>query len=669
MTAGTEADDAATAANTNTGATDGESRLSPLNNDNIGTQDPVSKQFVLVENLLSSEGTIKTLADMLLDPRLKPPFTVGVYGDWGTGKSYFLESIKGTIDTRDVSGPKPLTVKFEAWQHQDDENILISMLQCAHEALPKKVRDSKEFKHRFQVVMMTIINSLPEVTLGFDKVLSLKMEPGKIAEKFKELNATYKRKKFLEKQGQVKLQESFHEAIDKLAEYDDSGNLISSDKTKRRVVFFIDDLDRCLPEKVVNILEKIKLFLWHPNCVFVIGIDQTQVKTAVRAHKNYNNDDTAQRYLEKIINFPFRMPPVNDESYKRFINDKLEAYPDKDKVVKIFTTASDERQASLRLIMQLCNGFILNDYLVSAAMTPTGQTYKPQIMAVFTALQVMYEDVFSKLCGGLDGRKSRLQALFKADTEESGPDLVTILGSDRISKIEKLRIAACNVDIGNDDLSCYVEFLMSHSDMSQYKSYYQERVEWFEKGPAAQDEESLETIVSGIKSGDIQKGQSVTIDGYRWRLLAVEGDKSKALLITEDIIGYAPLDNPENWDTYKYSWTRCALNRELNSESCLKKHLPLLSKSGRLSVSMAEDGRLGKIFLLSAEEAKRYFSSDADRISSRLGGKADRWWWLRSPGYNARYAASVNYDGSVDAYGNYVDIGDNGVRPALWLNL
>ncbi|MCL1952557.1 MAG: DUF6273 domain-containing protein [Oscillospiraceae bacterium] len=81
-----------------------------------------------------------------------------------------------------------------------------------------------------------------------------------------------------------------------------------------------------------------------------------------------------------------------------------------------------------------------------------------------------------------------------------------------------------------------------------------------------------------------------------------------------------------------------------------------------------------KIFLLSAQEASNsvYFANDADRVAVRTafsgGSTGGYYWWLRSPGYTAKYAALVFSDGRVSLLGDNVN-GELGVRPAMWVNL
>ena len=55
-----------------------------------------------------------------------------------------------------------------------------------------------------------------------------------------------------------------------------------------RLVVFIDDLDRCIPEKAIDILETIKLFLNVPQTVFLIGTDKKVIENGILQNTETN---------------------------------------------------------------------------------------------------------------------------------------------------------------------------------------------------------------------------------------------------------------------------------------------------------------------------------------------------------------------------------------------
>jgi hypothetical protein len=98
----------------------------------------------------------------------------------------------------------------------------------------------------------------------------------------------------------------------------------------KTLVVLIDDLDRCSPERIIENLEAIKLFLNVPQTAFVIGADRRVIRQAVAwryrealsAGEAGGEDGHADRlvddYLEKLIQIPYRLPrlsPSEIESY------------------------------------------------------------------------------------------------------------------------------------------------------------------------------------------------------------------------------------------------------------------------------------------------------------------------------------------------------------------
>jgi hypothetical protein len=102
------------------------------------------------------------------------------------------------------------------------------------------------------------------------------------------------------------------------------------------LVIIIDDLDRCLPEKSVAILEALKQFLDVPGCVFLVALDNELVERSVEVkYKDVGKDSGNQpndtvstlgaSYIEKIIQLPLSIPQLSYERVIRFVN---ELYPD-----------------------------------------------------------------------------------------------------------------------------------------------------------------------------------------------------------------------------------------------------------------------------------------------------------------------------------------------------
>jgi len=84
-----------------------------------------------------------------------------------------------------------------------------------------------------------------------------------------------------------------------------------------KLVIFIDDLDRCLPENAITVLESLKLFIGHAQCIFVLGMDHYIVEEGINVRYEKKIKLTGRDYLDKIIQIPFYLPPVSYEKLKR----------------------------------------------------------------------------------------------------------------------------------------------------------------------------------------------------------------------------------------------------------------------------------------------------------------------------------------------------------------
>jgi hypothetical protein len=90
-----------------------------------------------------------------------------------------------------------------------------------------------------------------------------------------------------------------------------------------KLIVVIDDLDRCLPETILETLEAIKLFLFVPRTAFILGADERLVKYAVRRRFPELPGqlvEVGSDYLEKLIQYPIYVPPLGRGEMETYIN-------------------------------------------------------------------------------------------------------------------------------------------------------------------------------------------------------------------------------------------------------------------------------------------------------------------------------------------------------------
>jgi hypothetical protein len=100
----------------------------------------------------------------------------------------------------------------------------------------------------------------------------------------------------------------------------------------RPMVLFIDDLDRCFPDRVSSVVEAMNLFLgggFLSDCVFVIGMDVEMVAAALKKSysqlidtgQNYSSStDIGSLFLEKFVQLPFAIPPLEEADMANYVN-------------------------------------------------------------------------------------------------------------------------------------------------------------------------------------------------------------------------------------------------------------------------------------------------------------------------------------------------------------
>ena len=168
--------------------------------------------------------------------------------------------------------------------------------------------------------------------------------------------------------------------------------------------------------------------------------------------------------------------------------------------------------------------------------------------------------------------------------------------------------------------------------------------------------------------------------------LVLQKENNKILVISDKALDYQRYN-----ETYEnITWEQCSLREWLNDSflyTAFSKEERALIQSTTVSADKNPqystdpgNATTDKVFLLSINEAEKYFSGEQARkctttayviaiAQSEYDNKYVSWWWLRSPGDKQKNAACVDYAGSID-YSSLSVSGNVGcVRPALWISI
>ncbi len=275
-------------------------------------------------DLLNNEAIATTIVKLLRE-RPDHPVTIGVHGDWGAGKSSVLEMIEASLEgTKDV-----LCIKFNGWRFQGFEDAKIALIEGIvtelinkRPALAKAVAAVKDIYKRIDWLKVAKAGGgLALAAHGIllpshvDAIIGALTQAAKDPERIGE--AIEGAKSFL------KPAEARHIPED-ISEFRKAFDVLLTEAGITQLVVLVDDLDRCLPDIAIETLEAIRLFVFTSRTAFVVAADETMIEYAVRKHFPDLPDSAgpqtyARNYLEKLIQVPFRIPPLGEMETRIYV--------------------------------------------------------------------------------------------------------------------------------------------------------------------------------------------------------------------------------------------------------------------------------------------------------------------------------------------------------------
>jgi hypothetical protein len=272
-------------------------------------------------DLLSFDAVAATVADALLD-RALDPVALGLSGAWGSGKTTVLGLVEEELGERVDEGQKILVIKTEPWRYDPMTGAKETLIGEVLAALSEEIEESettvegvKEKAKRIAVRLAKRIDWAKAIKLTAKTSLAFQIPS------VNDIVDLVKPAEGEDADNQVRGLEAFRTEFQELMESEALGHV-------QAVAVLVDDLDRCLPETVIETLEAIRLFLAVPKMSFVIAADEDRVADAIRtrfkdtgvaAESAQEDEEPAKLYLHKIVQTTIPLPALSRFDTQAFL--------------------------------------------------------------------------------------------------------------------------------------------------------------------------------------------------------------------------------------------------------------------------------------------------------------------------------------------------------------
>ncbi|MFY8331972.1 KAP family P-loop NTPase fold protein [Vagococcus carniphilus] len=222
------------------------------------------------------------------------PMTISVSGEWGIGKTSFVNLLKSNVqENKEVK-----FIDFNVWkisQFESNNSLKYSLFKSLIGKIVMELEmDEKNATKLYKRFIKSFNLYNQEITLGKEDVAAIKISK------------------------EAKSQETEFDSLDIVSEMECLMKELEKEleKSNKRIIIFIDDLDRIEPQVSVEILEFLKLFLSFKNCVYLLAVDEDVISQGLKLkyEKLPNKFKDSRNYFEKIIQLPFYLPNALSDS-------------------------------------------------------------------------------------------------------------------------------------------------------------------------------------------------------------------------------------------------------------------------------------------------------------------------------------------------------------------
>lgn len=255
-------------------------KLDILNRDEF-----VDRLVILTENISSNKAST----------------SFAINGVWGSGKSFVLDMYEerlNQIQFEETAADKYYVIRYNCWKYDYYEEPLVAIVAAMIDIINQKTKLWNDEKKKARILgvlkaigttLLSMANSSIKDKTGVDIQSACKTIKNNVEAEEEKIEQSHDYDVYF----------SFNQALQRLKE------LILELCQEQTVVIVVDELDRCLPEYSIKVLERLHhLTESVDNVITIISMDRSQLQKSVQQIFGFDNPE---KYLEKFINFEIKL--------------------------------------------------------------------------------------------------------------------------------------------------------------------------------------------------------------------------------------------------------------------------------------------------------------------------------------------------------------------------
>ena len=333
-----------------------------------------------------------------------PKFSIGVFGDWGAGKTTLINSVDKALQ----SDADVIKIRLETSRYKREIFPLVSLLKGIAYTLPAG-KGFENLKQNLEISAINFLKRTPDILTSI--ISKYASEEDEISN---EMLNTFKK----ELNSKIQL---IAELDRDTVYFDGFGEIKKEIKNLRidnpafRIVIFVDDLDKCSPRKAFEILEMIRVFQDIEGFIYVIGISYDMISKLSKVGNSESSFDE-ERYFKKLIHVPITLPKwsnqdivklVKDLIKKGMIHDKFKDVVDKN--IELISVAIDNNPREIKRF--------LNNFFVACEIFSGKKNFEAKELLVVQAVHLRWNKFYNILVKSDESFFRGLDKYLKMDDE------------------------------------------------------------------------------------------------------------------------------------------------------------------------------------------------------------------------------------------------------------